>query len=182
MKMTIQQDWAIKEFENELRRRGHPKVDWEESNIEITRGCLFGNFMGVTLMVYPEGLISIPAVCSYTAPSPAVAATSAKERFARQKARDDDNPARAQKRRGGHLGPIVDLDLKCGNQQCRCLNEESEERRRRARGACNTLKLMANVSEARLEFAFGIPMLLTPTGRVFATEGTHRLSLFLPEE
>lgn len=44
-------------------------------------------------------------------------------------------------------------------------------------------KLMANVSEARLEFAFGIPMLLTPTGRVFATAGgTHRLSLFLPEE
>lgn len=36
---------------------------------------------------------------------------------------------------------------------------------------------------ARLEFAFGIPMLCTSTGRVFATAGgTHSLSLFLPEE
>ena|ERR1700722_11761310 len=36
---------------------------------------------------------------------------------------------------------------------------------------------------ARLEFAFGIPMLCTSTGRVFATAGgTHSLSLSLPEE
>ena len=43
--------------------------------------------------------------------------------------------------------------------------------------------LMAHLPEARLEFAFGIPMLCTPTGRVFATVGgTHSLSLFLPDE
>jgi hypothetical protein len=43
--------------------------------------------------------------------------------------------------------------------------------------------LMASTPEAKLEFAFGIPMLCTPTGRVFATAGgTHSLFLFLPEE
>jgi hypothetical protein len=44
--------------------------------------------------------------------------------------------------------------------------------------------LMArSAPQARLEFAFGIPMLCTSAGRVFATAGgTHSLSLFLPEE
>lgn len=42
--------------------------------------------------------------------------------------------------------------------------------------------LLAHVPEARLEFAFGIPMLVTSAGRVFATAGgTSSLSLLLPE-
>ncbi|HET9307739.1 MAG TPA: hypothetical protein VFO46_17095 [Candidatus Sulfotelmatobacter sp.] len=111
--MTIQQDWPTKEFEIELRKRGqHAKIDWEESNKEVSRGFLFGNFMGVTLMVYPEGVISIPAVCSYKALNPEVAAASAMERFDRQKARDDANLERARKRIGGHLGQIVEHDLR----------------------------------------------------------------------
>jgi hypothetical protein len=112
--MTLQQEWATKEFERELRKRGQPeKIDWKESNEDVSRGCLFGEFLGVTLMVYPEGLISMPAVCSYTAPSPPIAATSARERWERQKARDDANPERAQKRIGGHLDQRVDHDLMC---------------------------------------------------------------------
>jgi hypothetical protein len=43
--------------------------------------------------------------------------------------------------------------------------------------------LMAHTPDAKLEFAFGIPMLCTPSGRVFATAGgTYSLSLFLPAE
>ena len=43
--------------------------------------------------------------------------------------------------------------------------------------------LLVHVPEARLGVAFGIPMLVTPTGRVFATAGgTSSLSLLLPEE
>jgi hypothetical protein len=43
--------------------------------------------------------------------------------------------------------------------------------------------LMAHTPDAKLEFAFGIPMLSTPSGRVFATAGgTYSLSLFLPAE
>jgi hypothetical protein len=42
--------------------------------------------------------------------------------------------------------------------------------------------LLAQTPEARLEFAFGIPMLCTQTGRIFASaEGTSSLSLLLPE-
>jgi hypothetical protein len=140
--MTVQQGWATKEFDNELSERGPAKMNWEESNVEVSRGCLFGNFMGVTLMVYPEGLISIPAVCSYTAPSPALAAASAKERFDKQNARDRRLPATAQNRNGGHLGPIVDHDLKCENGHCPCRKPgtTSQDRRKRARGDCNTLR------------------------------------------
>jgi hypothetical protein len=42
--------------------------------------------------------------------------------------------------------------------------------------------LLVHTPEARLEFAFGIPMLCTPAGRAFATAGgTSSLSVFLPE-
>ena len=85
-------------------------------------------------------LISIPAVCSYTARSPAVAAASAKERFDKQKVNDDRYPERAQHRKGGHLGPVVDYDLKCGNEDCPCQKETLQKRRSRARGACNSVR------------------------------------------
>jgi hypothetical protein len=138
--MTIQQDWATKEFDSELRKLGqHAKIDWEESNIEPSRGSLFGDFRGVTLMVYPEGLISIPSVCSYKAPSPAVAATSAKERFDKQRANDNNKPQNAWERQGGHLGSKIGFDLKCG-EKCPCQTELPEKRRKRARGACNTVQ------------------------------------------
>ena len=43
--------------------------------------------------------------------------------------------------------------------------------------------LMASTPEAKLEFAFGVPMLCTPAGLVFAIAGgTFSLSLLLPEE
>lgn len=42
---------------------------------------------------------------------------------------------------------------------------------------------MAYTPEADLQFAFGIPMLCTPAGRVFATAGgTHYLCLYLPTD
>jgi hypothetical protein len=139
--MNPKQGWASKELESELRKRGqNAKIDWEESSSNESCGCLFGQFEGVTLMVYPEGLISIPAVCSYTASSPAIAAASAKDRFDRQKARDDANPKKARDRQGGHLGPILSHDLRCGNELCHCKTETSQERQRRARGAYNTVQ------------------------------------------
>jgi hypothetical protein len=42
--------------------------------------------------------------------------------------------------------------------------------------------LMAYASAAQLEFAYGIPVLCTPEGRIFATAGgTNSLKLYLPE-
>ena len=42
--------------------------------------------------------------------------------------------------------------------------------------------LLVHIPEARLEFAFGIPMLCAPTGRIFASAGgTSSISLLLPE-
>lgn len=117
--MTSQQIQRAKEFENEVRERGrNTKIDWKESNSPESRGVLFADVDGVTLVVYSNGLISIPAVRTYHPPeypTPIVAAVSAKELWAKQKARDDAQPETARNRRTGHLGPIVDPDLKCRN-------------------------------------------------------------------
>lgn len=44
-------------------------------------------------------------------------------------------------------------------------------------------QLAAYTPNAELQFAFGIPMLCTPKGRVFATAGgTHYLCLYLPTD
>ena len=44
-------------------------------------------------------------------------------------------------------------------------------------------ELMTYTSGARLEFVFGIAVLCTPSGRIFATAGgTSSLELFLPDE
>ena len=140
--MTGQQIQRTKEFENEVRERGrNANIDWKESNSPESLGVLFADVDGVTLVVYPNGLINIPAVRTYHPPeypTPIVAALSAKELWAKQKARDDDRPETARNCRTGHLGPIVDLDLKCRNKVCPCQAEDQEERQKRAQGGFNT--------------------------------------------
>jgi hypothetical protein len=139
--MTSEQDARIKEFESEVRERGGVAViDWKESNTPESRGILFKDVDGITLMVYRDGLISIPAVRTYHPPrypTPIVAAALAQELSAKQKARDDGNVETAKSRRTGHLGPIVDPDLKCRAKYCPCQRESSEVRQRRARGEFN---------------------------------------------
>jgi hypothetical protein len=131
----------VREFENEVRKRGKSaKIDWRESDSPESRRFLFGKFEGVTLTVSPQGLINIPAVRTYPAtryPTPAVAAVSAKELWARQKVQDDADPAKAKTRRTGHLGPIVDPDLRCRNEDCPCHRENPEVRQKRAQGGFN---------------------------------------------
>jgi hypothetical protein len=140
--MTNLQADRLKEFENELKKRGRSAVsDWKESNNPESRGVLFADVDGVTLMLYPDGLISVPSVRTYHPPkypTPVAAAASANELWARQKARDDTNPFLAQSRRTGHLGPIVGQELKCGNKICPCHRESSAERQKRAQGGFNT--------------------------------------------
>ncbi len=139
--MTSQQDDRIKEFENEVRKRGGNVVmDWKESNSPESRGILFADVDGVTLMVYLDGLISIPAVRTYHPPrypTPIIAAVLATELWTRQKARDDAQPETAKSRVTGHLGPIVDPNLKCRIEDCRCQKESQEDRQKRARGGYN---------------------------------------------
>ena len=131
----------IEKFESEGKTRGgNAEIDCKESDSPLSRGVLFGNSEGVTLIVYLEGFISIPAVSSYDKPNPTpvIAAASAKELWARQKRRDDANPDRAKHRAGGHLGPVVDPDRKCRNDGCPCQKESPEDRKKRARDAYNT--------------------------------------------
>jgi hypothetical protein len=62
-----------------------------------------------TLTVSPVGLMNIPGVCSWHPPkypNHVIAAASAKELWAGQKARDDAHPEKAKKCEGGYLGPI----------------------------------------------------------------------------
>jgi len=141
--MTSQQSDTIKEYENEVRKRGgNPALDWKESNSPESRGVLFADVDGVTLMIYTDGLINIPARCSWSFDkyTHITAAACAKELWTRQKRRDDANPEAAKKRAGGHLGPIVGPNLECGQDRsprCPCQDEDPEDRRNRARGARN---------------------------------------------
>ena len=139
--MTSKQDARIKEFEVEVKKRsGNAVINWKESHSPESRGILFADADGVTLMVYSDGLISIPAVRTYHPPkypTPIIAAALATELWAGQKARDDGNLDLAKSRRTGHLGPIVDPDLKCRNMNCPCQRESSDVRQGRARGGFN---------------------------------------------
>ncbi len=132
------QEATIKEFENEVRTRGgNPLVDWKPSSDSLSKDVLFGDFRGVTLMIYPDGKMNVPAVCSYKI-SDVVAAATAKELWDKQRARDGRFPEKAQDRTsGGHLGPIVDPDYKCRNTDCPCRDESPEQRQKRARGSWN---------------------------------------------
>src|ERR1700733_9653629 len=104
--MTSLQVDRIREFENELRKRnGSTVMDCKESNSPESRGVLFADADGLTLVIYSSGLISIPSVCSYHPPkypTPIIAAVLAKELWTKQKARDDAHPEKAQRRKGGH--------------------------------------------------------------------------------
>ena len=128
--MTTLQDARIKEFESRAERTQvrNIAVNWKGGNSTESRGILFADVDGVTLMVYSDGLISIPAVRTYHPPrypTPIIAAALATELWAKQKARDDSNIVLAKSRRTGHLGPIVDPDLKCRNKICPCQGESS---------------------------------------------------------
>ena len=141
--MSSQQADSIEEFEREVSKRGgNPKIDWEESSSAESRGVLFGDFEGVTLMVYPDGLVNIPARCSWSwcRYTLITAAASAKELWAEQKGRDERdniNRKKAQERQGGHLGPIVGPNLRCQEPDCPC-QKPQDKRRKRARGGFNT--------------------------------------------
>ena len=140
--MTSEQKKRIKEFESAAEKRGaNAALDWKESLHPESLGVLFAEADGVTLMLYPNGLISIPAVRTYHPPkypTPIVAAACAKELWARQKARDDANPVLARTRRTGHLSPVIDLDLKCQSKDCPCHQETPVMLRKRAQGGFNT--------------------------------------------
>jgi hypothetical protein len=139
--MTSQQSDMTRRLSDELVRQGeNGRVDWRESENQLTRGFLFGEVAGVTVTVAPTGLVNIPAVRTYHPPeypTPVNAAASAGELWAKQKVRDDTNPELARSRRTGHLGPIIDYNLKCRNNACPCAAETGDERRRRERGGFN---------------------------------------------
>ncbi len=147
--MTSQQSDAIREYESEVRRRGGNAVlDWKESNSTESRGILFADADGVTLMIYSDGLINIPAVRSWDPKKYHVtAAACAKELWSRQKMRDDADRDTAKQHHTGHLDSIVGLDLKCRDIECPCQNPEG--RQKRARGGHNTSKRDARDEEFR---------------------------------
>lgn len=148
--MNSQQSDAIEEYENEVRRRGgNPVRDWKESNSSESPGVLFKDVDGVTLMIYTDGLINIPAVRSWDTKKyyHVTAAACAKELWSRQKIRDDADRNTAKQRHTGHLDSIIGFDLKCRDIECPCHNPE--ERQKRARGGRNTSKRDARDEQFR---------------------------------
>ncbi len=141
--VNSQQSSTIREYENELGKRGRtPAKGWRESTAPESRGVLFADVAGVTLMVYPDGLINIPSRCSWSFDkyTHITAAACASELWARQKQWDDARPDAARNRAGGHLGPIVATDLKCDAEGCPCQKETPSQRQSRARGAYNAMR------------------------------------------
>jgi hypothetical protein len=148
--MTSQQSDAIKEYESELRKRGgNATLDWKQSNSPGSRGILFADVDGITLMIYSDGLINIPAVRSWDPKKyyHITAAACANELWSRQKTRDDAGRITAKQRRTGHLDSIIGFDLKCRDAECPCQNPE--EREKRARGGRNISKRDARDEEFR---------------------------------
>ena len=155
--MTGQQSDAIKEYENEMNKRGRNGVlDWKESNSAESRGVLFADVDGgVTLMIYSDGLINIPAVRLMNEKKyyHVTAAVCAKELWAKQKASDDGDRNKAKQYVTGHLDPIVGFDLKCRDVECTCQNPEG--RRARSRGGFNRSK--RDVREEEFRNSSGCP-------------------------
>jgi len=140
--VTSQQENRIRELQSELTKRGDTSlITWSESNSAESKGVLFGEVKGVTVTVSPGGLMNIPAVRTYHPPeypTPVLAAADADNLWARQEVLDSARPDTARKRRTGHLGRIVDPNLKCRNKDCPCNCQSPEDRQKRAQGGFNT--------------------------------------------
>jgi hypothetical protein len=140
--MTNQQQERAGQLEIELRNRGKSvSLVWQESTSSVSRGFIFSELRGVTITCSPSGLLNIPAVRSYHPPkypTPVIAAACADELWAKQSARDEANPKMAITFRTGHLGPLVNFDLKCQAKACDCASETDEQRQKRAQGGFNT--------------------------------------------
>ena len=138
--MTNEQNAYSIQLQEELARRGHVSVEWEESYAPESRELLFTQVDGVTVTLAPNGLLNVSAVRTYHPPkypTPVIAAACAGELWERQKARDDAKIELAKTRSTGHLGPVVGHDLRCGNPACPCRAESAAERRHRQRGGFN---------------------------------------------
>jgi hypothetical protein len=95
---------------------------------------------GVTVVItksssntYDRGGYKVAAVRTYDEkgyPTSLDAAVKAKELFAKQRERDGRNLESAKKLRKGHLGPIVNTDWYCNNEDCPCQKEDAIDRRR----------------------------------------------------
>ena len=140
--MTSQQQERIRQLEIELKNRGKAGgLVWRRSSGSVSRDFIFSELRGVTVTCSPNGLLNIPAVRSYHPPkypTPVVAAACADELWAKQNARDVANPEKARTYRTGHLGPLVNFELKCRARECDCISETDEERQKRAQGEFNT--------------------------------------------
>ena len=120
------------------------KLDQLEDELGVTRGTLpikgtregyvFTEVHGVTVLitrksVNPRGGYKVPALHTYREtkyPTNLDAAVHAKKLF------DNQGPAQ---REYGHLGPVVDLDWKCGDDYfCHCRFEPYERRVKRSLG------------------------------------------------
>ena len=125
--MNPNQQKKLDQLEDELGvKRGTLPIEGERE------GYVFTNVNGVTVLIppnssSPRGGYMVPALHTYHMSS-LDAAIRAKELFAAQ------GPAQ---RKYGHLGPIVNLDWKCGDDHdsfCRCRWEPYERRVERSLG------------------------------------------------
>ena|SRR5271166_2711589 len=94
-------------------------------------GFVFTEVDGVTVTVGEDGGYHVPAVRTYRQSSLGAALT-ARELFDRQWERDRKNLLKAIGRVTGHLGPIVNVDWCCDDQECFCRSEDIVVRRGRS--------------------------------------------------
>ncbi len=129
------QERKFRQLQGELSKYGSAKP---LTKLGVSDGYLFTEVDGVTVAitrkshnVEDRGGFIIPAVRTYKevhAPSNLDAAVIAGKLFKDQKSKDDLDLAKACAHPKGHLGPIIDFDWFCNNQNCPCHFAAEEER------------------------------------------------------
>jgi hypothetical protein len=99
---------------------------------EGSDGLIFTEVDGVTVIIGVQGGYKIPAVRSY--PTGVQSAIHARSLWDTQYRWDLDNQLDARNRRTGHLSPIINKELKCGDKHCLCIDENAARLRSRSLG------------------------------------------------
>lgn len=143
MNLTGQQREKISLLQNELRvKRGSVR---ELRIVDEADGYVFAEVEGVTVLIESSGGrglwggYKLPAVRTYrqtgVRPNTALdAAIDASDHWNRQNRWDIANLSRAKERKTGHLGPLIDSDWNCNNNDCPCKGENKERRKERSLG------------------------------------------------
>jgi hypothetical protein len=129
--MNDSQEAAIRRLQEALMSQRNVKIA-SPLQFENSDGLVFTEVEGVTVIIGLQGGYKIPAIRTY--PTGIESVVNARSLWQQQMEWDIDNPLEAQRRRTGHLRPVVTKELKCGDKDCSCSTENAARLRGRSLG------------------------------------------------